>query len=133
MFWDSKTSTSENLERLLKRKIQFFSHPIVSDKFITNCPPHCCYIRFHDILNIHKGGSIFFFFALMILCNNFSLGAILYTALHGGYGLLWMMKYIYFRDDVFEMKMPLGSNIIACTVLLCYWMIGGSIILGYGI
>jgi hypothetical protein len=39
------------------------------------------------IINLQKGGSFLFMLSLMIYFNNFSIGAWVYLALHGSYGI----------------------------------------------
>jgi hypothetical protein len=43
------------------------------------------------LINVQKGGTIFLMFFLMCYYNNFSLGAWVYLALHGSYGILFLM------------------------------------------
>ena len=41
------------------------------------------------IVNLQKGGTLFFMFFLMNYFNNFSIGAWTYLALHGSYGNIY--------------------------------------------
>ena len=46
----------------------------------------------YNVVNFYKGGSAIFMLILMHFYNNWSTGAWLYTAFHGTYGLLWVIK-----------------------------------------
>ena len=43
-------------------------------------------------MNAQKGGTLPMCLVLMAACGNFSPTALLYTALHGGYGLCWLVR-----------------------------------------
>ena len=51
-------------------------------------------------VNLAKGTMMFYLFALMCYFDNFSLGAWVYLALHGSYGVLWLVKDIVFPDPL---------------------------------
>lgn len=44
-------------------------------------------IQMNYVINTQKGGTLFFMFFLMWYYNNYSLGAWVYLALHGSYGI----------------------------------------------
>lgn len=58
-------------------------------------------IKASYIANFFKGNTILFLLTLMIYYDNFSKRNIIYTALHGSYGLLWILKDLTFPDKSF--------------------------------
>ena len=61
-------------------------------------------IPLHYIINTYKGGSLLLCIFLMYYYNNYSLGAYIYTCLHGSYGLIWFFKEITFPDKSFRIR-----------------------------
>lgn len=62
-------------------------------------------------------------FAMMLYYDNFSLGCWLYLALHGSYGLIWVLKDYTFPDASFQRKVTLLSFFIPWLVVIqpyCY-------------
>jgi hypothetical protein len=49
-------------------------------------------------IDFQKGSMPLFLLILMVVYNNFSLGAWCYFGLHGSYGLLWIAKGKIFPD-----------------------------------
>jgi hypothetical protein len=45
-------------------------------------------------LNLHKGLTFIFILGLMLVYDNFTIGAWIYLALHGTYGILWLFKIL---------------------------------------
>ena len=66
----------------------------------------------------HKGGMPFLIFGMMLYFDNFSLAAWLYLALHGSYGLIWVMKDYTFPDASLQRKVTLLSFIIPWLVVI---------------
>ena len=56
----------------------------------------------------------------MAFTHNSSLGAWTYTALHGTYGLLWILKDRTFPDARTKRGMRIGSALILTGVLTVY-------------
>jgi Putative protein-S-isoprenylcysteine methyltransferase len=69
----------------------------------------------------------------MVFFQNFSPGAILYTALHGTYGIAWLIKAKFFPDLTFQKRVPLGTLVVCGAVMFLYWGFGILIYVGYGI
>jgi hypothetical protein len=46
--------------------------------------------------------------------NNYSTTAYLYAALHGSYGLLWLLKDITFPDPNWQRKATIPSGVRRC-------------------
>lgn len=55
-------------------------------------------LKMRDIVNLFKGATPLFVIYLMYVYQNFSLGSYLYLALHGSYGILWVLKDYTFGD-----------------------------------
>jgi hypothetical protein len=53
----------------------------------------------------------------MIYYNNFSIVPLVYTALHGSYGILWLIKDFTFPDSNWEKKQTIVSWIAGILLL----------------
>ncbi|WP_342635683.1 hypothetical protein [Gloeothece verrucosa] len=53
-------------------------------------------------INLHKGLTFVFILALMAIYQNYNLGAWVYLALHGTYGILWLLKDQLYPDKKWE-------------------------------
>ena len=95
--------------------------------------PGPAFIKMNWIINFQKGGSIFFYFFLMWYYNNWSLGAWMLNALHGGYGIIWIIKDITFPDMSFQRRQKLIPATVLTAYLAAYWYIGWLQIAGFGI
>jgi hypothetical protein len=89
------------------------------------------FVPLNYLINLQKGGTIFFMFFLMCYYNNFSQGAWVYLALHGSYGIkfnylgfVWVMKDIVFPDKSFSQKVGLAGSVAVASILLAYWGMG---------
>jgi protein-S-isoprenylcysteine O-methyltransferase Ste14 len=71
-------------------------------------------------VNMQKAGTLFIMLGLMIYYRNFSLGAWVYTALHGSYGMLWIMKDYVFPDKGFQQRVSLFAIVAVCLILVLY-------------
>jgi len=94
-----------------------FNNFMIRDLF--GGPKH---IKLAWIINTHKAGTPIFILALMLIYSNFSIAAWIYLALHGSYGLSWLLKHLTFRDSKWEMKITYGSAIFAFLLLGTYWI-----------
>ena len=65
--------------------------------------------------------------------NNYSTRMYLYLCLHGSYGILWVLKDIFFPDFKFNVQARIGSCITAFLFLTLYWLIPLPMAAGYGI
>jgi protein-S-isoprenylcysteine O-methyltransferase Ste14 len=85
--------------------------------------------KFAWIINFQKGGSFFFFGFLIWYYQNTSTAAWVYLALHGGYGLVWLIKDLTFPDPNWQSKLTIGAGINAfAAVLGLYWVFGWLLI-----
>lgn len=89
--------------------------------------------KLRHIINFQKGATFLFILFLMKHYNNYSMGAFLYLALHGSYGILWVLKDYVFGDKNFD-KPATAVAVIGCFLLLGgYWYIPFMQISGQGI
>jgi protein-S-isoprenylcysteine O-methyltransferase Ste14 len=90
--------------------------------------------KFAWVINFQKGGTFFFLAALMLYYQNTSAGAWIYTALHGTYGLVWLLKDRAFPDPNWEKRVTIGGGINAFLLALGpYWLFGWLLISGTSI
>ncbi|WP_410210125.1 methyltransferase family protein [Aquirhabdus sp.] len=87
------------------------------------------------IINLQKGGSFFLFGFLMWYYADktpwaTSTAAWVYLALHGSYGLVWLLKDIAFPDPNWQPRCTIPSAIWGFIGLALYWMIGWLLISG---
>lgn len=74
------------------------------------------------VINFQKGGTFFFVGFLMWWYQNVSPAAWVYLALHGTYGLCWLLKDLTFPDPNWQKKVTFGGALMAfLTVLGPYW------------
>ena len=59
-------------------------------------------MKLNQIINLHKGLTAFVVIGLMIFFDNFTIASYVYLALHGTYGLLWLLKEKIFPDPYFK-------------------------------
>ncbi|MBD2096172.1 DUF1295 domain-containing protein [Trichocoleus sp. FACHB-591] len=74
------------------------------------------------IINLQKGLTGFVVLGLMWAYQNFTIGPWIYLALHGTYGLLWLLKDQLFPDKQWEQKISPGQGIFVGIILVLYWV-----------
>lgn len=75
------------------------------------------------VINVQKGGTLPFVLWLMWHHDVWSPTAWSYLALHGGYGLLWLLKDRWFPDPAWERRVTVaGALLMLATVLGPYWL-----------
>lgn len=80
-------------------------------------------LKFAWVINVQKGATLAFVAALMIAYRNFSTAAWVYLALHGTYGLCWLLKHAAFPDPSWERRITVGGAVMSvATVLGPYWL-----------
>jgi len=80
-------------------------------------------LKFAWVINVQKGGTLLFIAALMLVYRNFSTVIWVYLALHGTYGLCWLLKHAAFPDPSWEKRITLGGAFMSvATVLGPYWL-----------
>lgn len=73
-------------------------------------------------INLHKGSTFLFVFGLMVIYQNFSTPAWVYLALHGSYGIMWLLKDAIYPDKQWEEEVPVTLGIFAFILLCSYWI-----------
>ncbi len=87
------------------------------------------------VINVYKGAT----FAVMALLMAYyadqtpaatSTAAWLYLAMHGSYGILWVMKDLLFPDRNWQQRATIPSGIASGLALTAYWLAGWVLISG---
>jgi protein-S-isoprenylcysteine O-methyltransferase Ste14 len=80
-------------------------------------------VKFAWSINLQKGGTLFFVLGLMAWFGDFSVTAWTYAALHGSYGLIWLLKDSVFPDPAWQKKLTIGGAINTWLLALgLYWI-----------
>ena len=92
---------------------------------VYNIPPGKPLIPWCFTLNLNKITLMLYLFGLMCYFDNFSLGAWVYLALHGNYGLIWVLKDRIFPDPGLSREQTIVSALamFPC-ILIPYYFIG---------
>jgi protein-S-isoprenylcysteine O-methyltransferase Ste14 len=87
--------------------------------------------KFSWVINFQKAGSFLFFGLLIWYYQNTSAAAWVYLAMHGSYGLVWILKDTAFPDPNWQVRITLGAGFNAFTFVLgLYWVFGWLLISG---
>jgi protein-S-isoprenylcysteine O-methyltransferase Ste14 len=80
-------------------------------------------VRMSWVINLQKGGTLPFVVALMAAFGEWSTTACVYAGLHGGYGLVWLLKERVFPDAAWQKKITAGAAVnVFLLVLGPYWL-----------
>ena len=79
-------------------------------------------MKLNQIINLHKGLTIFVVAGLMMFYKNYSIAAWVYLSLHGTYGILWLLKEKIFPDPYFKEKINFVTSITGFIFLGSYWI-----------
>lgn len=80
-------------------------------------------VTFAWAINLQKGGTLFFVFALMAIHDVWTPTAWTYLGLHGSYGLIWLLKEAIFPDPGWQKKITVGGALNAWLFVLGpYWI-----------
>ncbi len=79
-------------------------------------------MKLNQIINLHKGLTVFVVAGLMMFYKNNSIAAWVYLSLHGTYGILWLLKEKIFPDPYFKEKINLVTSITGFIFLGSYWI-----------
>lgn len=79
-------------------------------------------IKLKHVINLHKGLTTLVVLGLMLIYQNFTLGAWVYLALHGTYGILWLLKDRIYPDRQWEQEMTIGMGLVTFIILGLYWV-----------
>lgn len=92
-------------------------------------------LKLATVINLQKAGT----FPVIALLMWFYAGrtpaatstaAWLYLAMHGSYGLTWLLKDFAFPDPSWQQRSTVGGSIVALLFLSTYWLAGWVIISG---
>lgn len=83
------------------------------------------------IINSQKTGTFVLLGLLMWYYQNSSVAAWVYLAMHGSYGLVWIIKDVAFPDSNWQRKITIAGGINAYLLVLgWYWAFGWLLISG---
>lgn len=75
------------------------------------------------VIDFHKGVTGLFVALLMLAYGNTTTAAWIYLALHGGYGLAWVVKDRTFPDRYWQERITLGGVAVTFLGLSLYWLL----------
>lgn len=79
--------------------------------------------RLSTVINLQKAGTVVFIPLLMWWFDHWSTAAWIYLALHGSYGICWLLKHLAFRDPNWEKPVTIGGAVMVWAVVLGpYWV-----------
>lgn len=74
-------------------------------------------------IDTHKGATAFFVLILILVYRQWNNPtALIYLALHGTYGILWVLKSRIFPDRTWEQRVSLGYGLVIWGGLSLYWI-----------
>ena len=73
-------------------------------------------------INLHKFLTSAVILGLMAVYQNFTLAAWIYLALHGTYGILWLIKDRLYPDKQWEEEMPVVNGVATFIFIGLYWI-----------
>ncbi|MGV2828687.1 methyltransferase family protein [Myxosarcina sp. GI1(2024)] len=73
-------------------------------------------------VNLNKFLTFAFVGSLMVIYGNFSIAAWVYLALHGTYGLMWILKDRLYPDKQWEAEISIPRGIGVFLLLCSYWV-----------
>ncbi|MEI6111998.1 MAG: DUF1295 domain-containing protein [Cyanobium sp. ELA712] len=79
-------------------------------------------MQLRHVINLHKGTTALVVGALMLAYGNGSMGAWVYLALHGTYGMLWLLKERIFPDRQWQQPIGWVGAVVMFLVLALYWL-----------
>ncbi len=79
-------------------------------------------MKIKHFINLHKGLTAIVVLGLMVFYQNFTLGPWVYLALHGTYGVMWLLKDRIYPDQQWEQEMPIAMGILTFGILIPYWV-----------
>ncbi|KDO26811.1 hypothetical protein SPRG_08101 [Saprolegnia parasitica CBS 223.65] len=85
-------------------------------------------LQLRYVVNLQKGGTFPVMLCLMYYFDNWSMAACLYTANHGSYGLVWLLKDLILPDKAWTPYITIPSTIVTALVLVGYWGAGYIVI-----
>lgn len=88
-------------------------------------------LKFAWVINAQKGGTFLFLGVLMAVYGANTPAAWVYLALHGTYGLVWLLKDLAFPDPNWQRRITIAGGVNAFLFVLGpYWLFGWLLISG---
>lgn len=79
-------------------------------------------MKIKQVINLHKGLTSLVILGLMVWYDNFTVAPVVYLALHGTYGILWLVKDRLYPDKQWEQEISLPMGIFTFVMLGLYWV-----------
>ncbi|MFQ6539646.1 MULTISPECIES: methyltransferase family protein [Aphanothece] len=79
-------------------------------------------MQLRHVINLHKGLTPFVVAGLMVGYGNMTLGPWVYLALHGTYGLIWLLKDAIFPDRQWQQPIAWPVAVLGFLMLGLYWI-----------
>ncbi|MGB7982496.1 MAG: DUF1295 domain-containing protein [Candidatus Nanopelagicales bacterium] len=80
-------------------------------------------VRMSWVINVQKGGTLPFVLGLMVLTDTWTATAWTYLALHGSYGLIWLLKDVVMPDARWQTRITAGGAFMTFALVLGpYWL-----------
>jgi steroid 5-alpha reductase family enzyme len=87
-------------------------------------------VRLNRVIDLHKGLTGPVVLALMIAFDVFTTPAWIYLALHGSYGLAWVLKDRTFPDRQWQRRVRWSGALATWAFLTLYWVAPAILVLG---
>ena len=79
-------------------------------------------MKIKHAINLHKFLTFAYILSLMAFYNNFTLAPWIYLALHGTYGIMWLLKDSLYPDQQWEKEISVAMGIFTFIMLGLYWV-----------
>lgn len=79
-------------------------------------------MKIKHAIDLHKALTFPFILGLMFFYDNFTIGPWVYLALHGTYGILWLLKSKIYPDKQWEEEIPITTGIGTFLIVGLYWV-----------
>lgn len=80
-------------------------------------------LKLNWVINFQKGGTLPFVLGLMALTDTWTVTAWTYLALHGSYGLIWLLKDAVMPDARWQTRITFGGAFMTFALVLGpYWL-----------
>ena len=73
-------------------------------------------------INLHKFLTFAIVLSLMVIYQNFTIAPWVYLALHGTYGIMWLIKDSLYADAQWEEEVSIGTAIVVFLFVGLYWV-----------
>lgn len=79
-------------------------------------------MKIKHAINTHKFLTFAFVLGLMVAYDNFTIAAWVYLALHGTYGIMWLLKDRLYPDKQWETEVSIPMGIFTFIFVGLYWV-----------